>query len=74
MYCGDCIILCDDYVALKLNLQLILLTTDPPYMSLCSYPFKYGHLEVVKLLVINSKLDVDSKDKSGWIPLDLACL
>ena len=72
MYYGDCVVLCD-YVALKLNIQLMLVTINHLCMSLCLYHCRKGHLEVVKLLLMNSKLDVNNKDDSGQTPLHLAC-
>ena len=72
------VVLCDDYVALKLKfsvdiIDLVYKINDHPCMSLCSCHCRNGHLEVVKLLLMNSKPDVNSKDNSGWTPLHLAC-
>ena len=66
-YYGDCIVFCDDYVALKFW------SIDHPCMFLYSCHCRKGHLEVVKFLLINSKPDVNSKDKSKRTPLLLAC-
>ena len=57
------------------SFQLILLTIDHPCMSLCSYHFRGGHLEVVKFLLTNTTVtaDVNAKDGDGWTPLHLAC-
>ena len=52
----------------------MLMTIDHPCISLCSYHCRKGHLEVVKLLLMNSKLDVNSKDDYDQSPLQLACL
>ena len=58
------------------SFQLILLTIDHPCMSLCSYHFRKGHLEVVKFLLTNTTVtaDVNAKDRDGWTPLHRACL
>ena len=44
MNCGDCVVLCDDYIALalKLNFQLMLMTIDHPCMSLCFMSLQAG--------------------------------
>ena len=49
------------------------LTIDHQCMSLCSCHFREGHLEVVQFLMTNVRLDINSKDGYGRIPLHLAC-
>ena len=40
-------------------------------VSLCSYHFRWGRLDVVKYMVTQTNCDINAKNKDGNTPLDL---
>ena len=51
---------------------IIAVIVVPTCVSLCSYHFRWGKLDVVKYMVTKSKCDVNPEDEDGKTPLDLA--
>ena len=47
-------------------------TVMTTYLSLCSYHFRNGRLDVVKYMVTKTNSDVNLKTKNGRTPLELA--